>query len=415
MAYELLQCANHFYSIHRDIIKYTLMNISQIFKASIAVVISVSCVISSVHAESVIIPKPPVLNATAYVLMDAASGEILVQKNADKQLPPASMTKMMTSYLATHELALGNLGEQDQVPISIKAWKMGGSKMFIREGRDVALIDLIKGIIIQSGNDASIAVSEYIAGSEDAFVDLMNKHTQHMGMTNTQFKNATGWPAKGHFSSAHDMAILAQAIINDHPEYYSLYKEKYFEFNKIRQPNRNKLLWRDPSVDGLKTGHTDEAGFCLTASAQRNGMRLIAVVMGTNSENARATETQKLLTYGFRYFETHRLYQAGASIKSLPVWFGEETAFDIGLNKDLYITIARGSKEQLQVETLTNKFIEAPLNAGEIQGMLTIRLEDKVLAERSLVALNNVAEAGFFSRFWDGIKLFFIKLGGGEG
>jgi D-alanyl-D-alanine carboxypeptidase (penicillin-binding protein 5/6) len=415
MVYELLQCADHFYSIHRDIIKYTLMNISQIFKVSIAVVISVSCVISSVHAESVIIPKPPVLNATAYVLMDAASGEILVQKNADKQLPPASMTKMMTSYLATHELALGNLGEQDQVPISIKAWKMGGSKMFIREGRDVALIDLIKGIIIQSGNDASIAVSEYVAGSEDAFVDLMNKHTQRMGMTNTQFKNATGWPAKGHFSSAHDMAILAQAIINDHPEYYSLYKEKYFEFNKIRQPNRNKLLWRDPSVDGLKTGHTDEAGFCLTASAQRNGMRLIAVVMGTHSENARATETQKLLTYGFRYFETHRLYQAGASIKNLPVWFGEETEFDIGLNKDLYITIARGSKEQLQVETLTNEFVEAPLNAGEIQGTLTIRLEDKVLAERSLVALSTVTEAGFFSRFWDGIKLFFIKLGGGEG
>jgi D-alanyl-D-alanine carboxypeptidase (penicillin-binding protein 5/6) len=415
MAYELLQCGYHFYSIHRDIIKYTLMNISQIFKASIAAVISVSSAISSVQAASVIIPKPPVLNATAYVLMDATSGEILVQKNADKQLPPASMTKMMTSYLATHELALGNLGEQDQVPISIKAWKMGGSKMFIREGRDVALIDLIKGIIIQSGNDASIAVSEYVAGSEDAFVDLMNKHTQRMGMTNTQFKNATGWPAKGHFSSAHDMAILAQAIINDHPEYYPLYKEKYFEFNKIRQPNRNKLLWRDPSVDGLKTGHTDEAGFCLTASAQRNGMRLIAVVMGTNSENARATETQKLLTYGFRYFETHRLYQAGASIKNLPVWFGEETAFDIGLNKDLYITIARGSKEQLQVETLTNKFIEAPLNAGEIQGTLTIRLDDKVLAERSLVALNNVEEAGFFSRFWDGIKLFFIKLGGGEG
>lgn len=196
------------------------MKFLKIFKASIAVVITASCAMSSVQANSVIIPKPPVLNATAYVLMDAASGEILVQKNADKQLPPASMTKMMTSYLATHELALGNLNEQDQVPVSIKAWKMGGSKMFIREGRDVALIDLIKGIIIQSGNDASIAVSEYVAGSEDAFVDLMNKHTQRMGMVNTQFKNATGWPAKGHFSSARDMAILAQAIINDHPEYY---------------------------------------------------------------------------------------------------------------------------------------------------------------------------------------------------
>jgi D-alanyl-D-alanine carboxypeptidase (penicillin-binding protein 5/6) len=397
------------------LLNYTLMNIREVFTASIVAIISVTCTLSTAQAQTVIIPKSPVINATAYVLMDAASGEILVQKNADKQLPPASMTKMMTSYLATHELALGNLSEQDQVPISIKAWKMGGSKMFIREGRDVALIDLIKGIVIQSGNDASIAVSEYVAGSEDAFVDLMNQHAQRMGMANTQFKNATGWPAKGHVSSALDMAILAQAIINDHPEYYALYKEKYFEFNKIRQPNRNKLLWRDPSVDGLKTGHTEEAGYCLTASAQRDGMRLIAVVMGTNSENARATETQKLLTYGFRYFETYRLYEAGATIKTLPVWYGEETEFDIGLNKDLHITIARGSKEHLQVETLTNEFIEGPLNTGEIQGTLTIRLEDKVLAERSLVALNDVTEAGFFSRLWDGIKLFFIKLSGSEG
>ena len=391
------------------------MNIRQIFTASCAAVISFSCAISAVNAESVIIPKPPVLNASAYVLMDAASGEIIVQKNADKQLPPASMTKMMTSYLATHELALGNLGEQDPVPVSVKAWKMGGSKMFIREGRNVPFIELIKGIIIQSGNDASIAVSEFVAGSEDAFVDLMNRHAQRMGMVNTQFQNATGWPAKEHFSSAHDMALLAQAIINDHPEYYSLYKEKYFEFNKIRQPNRNKLLWRDPSVDGLKTGHTEEAGFCLTASAQRNGMRLIAVVMGTKSENARATETQKLLTYGFRYFETHRLYQAGDSIKTLPVWYGEETQFEVGIADDLFITVARGAKEQLQVETLTNEFIEAPLSIGESQGSVTIRLNDKVIAERPLVALNNVTEAGFFSRLWDGIKLFFIKLFGSEG
>lgn len=398
----------------RQIVKARIAT-KTLLKASIATVIGFTCSFASVQAESVIIPKPPVLNATAYVLMDAASGEILVQKNADKQLPPASMTKMMTSYLATHELALGNLNEQDQVPVSVKAWKMGGSKMFIREGRDVALIDLIKGVIIQSGNDASIAVSEYVAGSEDAFVDLMNRHAQRMGMVNTQFQNATGWPAKNHFSSAHDMAVLARAIVNDHPEYYSLYKEKYFEFNKIRQPNRNKLLWRDPSVDGLKTGHTEEAGFCLTASAERNGMRLIAVVMGTKSENARATETQKLLTYGFRYFETHRLYEAAASIKTLPVWYGEETQFDVGLNEDLYITIARGAKEQLQVETLTNEFIEAPLKTGESQGSLTIRLDDKVLAERPLVALNNVTEAGFFSRLWDGIKLFFIKLVGGEG
>lgn len=391
------------------------MTIRHLFTRSIAAIFSVTCFTVAVHAESVIIPKPPVLNASAYVLMDAASGEILVQKNADKQLPPASMTKMMTSYLATHELALGNLNEQDQVPVSVKAWKMGGSKMFIREGRDVSFIDLIKGIIIQSGNDASIAVSEYVAGSEDAFVDLMNQHAQRMGMTNTRFQNATGWPAKEHFSSANDMAILARSIINDHPEYYSLYKEKYFEFNKIRQPNRNKLLWRDPSVDGLKTGHTDEAGYCLTASAERNGMRLIAVVMGTKSENARATETQKLLTYGFRYFETYRLYEAAASIKTLPVWFAGETEFNVGLTDDLFITIARGAKEQLEIETLTNEFIEAPLKAGENQGTLTIRLNDKVLAERPLVALTDINEAGFFSRLWDGIKLFFVKIVGGEG
>lgn len=396
------------------------MNIRNFFKSSVAAVFSVTCVLSSAYisttqAESVIIPKPPVLNATAYVLMDAASGEILVQKNADKRLPPASMTKMMTSYLATHELALGNLNEQDPVPVSIKAWKMGGSKMFIREGRDVPFIDLIKGIIIQSGNDASVAVAEYVAGSEDAFVDLMNRHAQRMGMENTHFKNSTGWPAEGHYSSSRDMAILAQSIINEHPEYYSLYKEKYFEFNKIRQPNRNKLLWRDPSVDGLKTGHTDEAGFCLTASAIRDDMRLIAVVMGTNSENARATETQKLLTYGFRYFETHRLYEAATPIKTLPVWYGEEKEFEVGLEKDLYITIARGAKEQLEVETLTNEFIEAPLQAATAQGSLAIRLNGEVLAERSLVALGNVEESSFFSRLWDGIKLFFIKLFGGEG
>lgn len=367
----------------------------------------ISC---SVFAEAVIIPKPPALNASSYVLMDAASGKILVEKNADKELPPASMTKMMTSYLATHELALGNVSEQDAVPVSIKAWKMGGSKMFIREGRDVALIDLIKGIIIQSGNDASIAVAEFLAGSEDAFVDLMNRYADRLGMDNTQFQNATGWPAKDHYSTAADMAKLARAIIQDHPEYYALYKEKYFEFNKIRQPNRNKLLWRDPSVDGLKTGHTDEAGYCLTASAERNGMRLIAVVMGTRSEEARARETQKLLTYGFRYFETHKLYSAGEAIKSVPVWYAEAEEFEVGLKEDLYITIARGAKEQLAIETLTTEYIEAPFKQGESFGSLSIRLDDEVLAERSLVALTDMPESGFFARLLDAIKLFFVKL-----
>lgn len=367
-------------------------------------------VVSPLWAEAVIIPKPPALNASSYVLMDAASGKVLVEHKANEQLPPASMTKLMTSYLVAQELAMGNINKQDAVPVSIKAWKMGGSKMFIREGTTVALEDLVRGMIIQSGNDASIALAEYVSGSEDAFVDVMNQYAKRLGMDNSQFKNATGWPAEGHYSSAMDMALLGKAIIEQHPQYYGLYKEKYFEYNKIRQPNRNKLLWRDPSVDGLKTGHTDEAGYCLAASAEKNGMRLIAVVMGTKSEEARARETQKLLTYGFRYFETHQLYAANESIKTVPVWYAEQEEFDVGLKQDLFITIARGAKEQLVVETLTNEYIEAPFKQGESFGSMTIRLDGEVLAERPLVALTDMPESGFFARIWDAIKLFFVKL-----
>jgi len=367
-------------------------------------------VCTQAFAEAVIIPKPPALNATSYVLMDAASGKVLVEHKANEQLPPASMTKLMTSYLVAQELAMGNISKQDQVPVSIKAWKMGGSKMFIREGTNVALEDLVRGMIIQSGNDASIALAEYVSGSEDAFVDVMNQYASRLGMKNSQFRNATGWPADGHYSSAMDMALLGKAIIEDHPQYYGLYKEKYFEYNKIRQPNRNKLLWRDPSVDGLKTGHTDEAGYCLAASAEKNGMRLIAVVMGTKSEEARARETQKLLTYGFRYFETHRLYAADESIKSVPVWFADQESFDVGLKQDLFITIARGAKEQLVVETLTDEYIEAPFKQGESFGSMTVRLDGEVLAERPLVALTDMPESGFLARIWDAIKLFFAKL-----
>ena len=367
-------------------------------------------VCTQAFAEAVIIPKPPALNATSYVLMDAASGKVLVEHKANEQLPPASMTKLMTSYLVAQELAMGNISKQDQVPVSIKAWKMGGSKMFIREGTNVALEDLVRGMIIQSGNDASIALAEYVSGSEDAFVDVMNQYASRLGMKNSQFRNATGWPADGHYSSAMDMALLGKAIIEDHPQYYGLYKEKYFEYNKIRQPNRNKLLWRDPSVDGLKTGHTDEAGYCLAASAERNGMRLIAVVMGTKSEEARARETQKLLTYGFRYFETHRLYAADESIKSVPVWFADQESFDVGLKQDLFITIARGAKEQLVVETLIDEYVEAPFKQGESFGSMTVRLDGEVLAERPLVALTDMPESGFLARIWDAIKLFFAKL-----
>ncbi|UXD86627.1 D-alanyl-D-alanine carboxypeptidase family protein [Thalassolituus hydrocarboniclasticus] len=372
--------------------------------------VMISAITASTVQAEVIVPKAPDLDASAYVLMDADSGRILVEHNADERLPPASLTKMMTSYIAVHELELGNVTEQTQVPISVKAWRKGGSKMFVREGTEVALIDLLRGIIVQSGNDASVAVAEYFAGSEEAFAGWMNQYAERFGMTNTHFENATGWPAEGHLSTAGDIAKLALHIVKDHPHYYKLYAEKYYEYNNIRQPNRNKLLWRDPSVDGLKTGHTDEAGFCLAASAVRDNTRLIAVVMGTRSEEARARETQKLLAYGFRYYETRKVYNAEEVLQSNPVWLGKTETADIGLEKELYLTLPRGMKGELEVNILTDEFLEAPIVKGQVVGTLTVSMEGEVQAERPLIALSDVEEAGFFGRLWGSIKLFFARL-----
>ena len=237
------------------------------------------------RAENMI-PRPPEVEARSYLLLDAKSGQVLVEHNADKKLPPASLTKMMTAYLVEKEIQAGNINEQDQVPISVKAWRMGGSRMFVKEGTQVPLVDLLKGVIVQSGNDASVALAEYVAGSEGAFADLMNNQAGQLGMDNTHFVNATGWPADDHYTTARDLAWLARAIIRDYPEHYDIYAQKEFSYNGITQQNRNLLLWRDDSVDGLKTGHTEEAGYCLVSSAKQNGMRLISVVMGTDSEAA---------------------------------------------------------------------------------------------------------------------------------
>lgn len=357
-----------------------------------------------------LIPKPPELKAKSYILMDANSGKVLVEYNADDPLPPASMTKMMTSYIAIHEIVLGNVAEDTLIPVSVKAWKKGGSKMWIREGTDVPLIDLLRGIIVQSGNDASIAVSEYFAGTEEGFSDLMNQYAQNFGMYNSNFLNATGWPAEGHLSTARDMAILAKHIIQDHPEYYPLYAEKYYEYNDIRQPNRNQLLWRDPSVDGLKTGHTEEAGYCLTTSAKRDDTRLIAVVMGTNSEQARTTETKKLLSYGFRYYETHKLYSAGEVLSTEKVWLGVDEQVNLTLAEDLFLTLPRGSKDQLDAQIITSDYLEAPFAQGDQLGTLIIRIDDEDLVEKPLIASAKVDEAGFIGVLIGKIKLFFIKL-----
>ncbi len=363
-----------------------------------------------VVAKPALIPSPPQVSAKSYILMDAQSGEVIVEHNADLQLPPASLTKMMTAYIVEHEVAQGNIHLYDEVPISVKAWKTGGSKMFIKEGTKVVLEDLLKGVIIQSGNDASIALAEYVAGSESAFADVMNQQALALGMRHSSFMNATGLPDEGHYSTASDLALLALAIINDFPEQYPLYSEKYFTYNNIRQPNRNRLLWRDKSVDGLKTGHTEEAGYCLVASAKRGDMRLISVVMGTNSEDARAKETQKLLNYGFRYYQTHTLYTAGQSLADSQVWGGEFDQFELGVAEDVVVTIPRGHKSELEAELVLDPVIKAPVNIGEEFGRLVVKLEDRVIVDEPLVALDAVPEGGFFKRIWDMIKLFFIGL-----
>lgn len=357
-----------------------------------------------------IIPQPPVLAASSYILIDANSGEVLVENNADEILPPASLTKMMTSFIVTEELDYGNIKEDDLTRISVKAWKAEGSRMFIREGTYVSVIDLLRGVIIQSGNDASIALAEHISGTEEAFVDVMNQYAASLGMVNTRFENATGLPAKGHASTARDMANLAKHIITDHKSYYPIYKEKDFTYNNIPQQNRNRLLFWDPRVDGLKTGHTEEAGFCLVSSATEGEMRLISVVMGASSDRARARESQKLLTYGFRYYESHKLYEAQETLQTQRVWLGQEDEIALGVKDSAYITIPRGQKGNLDVKYSINDVIKAPIAKGVDYGRMTVSLGDKVLMDKPMIALNDVEEAGFFSRILDYIKLFFYSL-----
>jgi len=361
-------------------------------------------------ASQMVIPAPPQLAAKSYVLMDAASGNVLIEENADERLPPASLTKLMTAYLATLDINRGQIKESDLVRISEKAWRKGGSKMFIEVGKEVSVDDLLHGIIIQSGNDASIAMAEHIAGSEEAFADMMNSTAERLGMGNSQFRNSTGWPDPEHYSSAKDMARLARAIIYEDPQHYAIYAQKEFLWNGIKQPNRNLLLWRDKTVDGLKTGHTEEAGYCLVTSAVRDGMRLIAVVFGTASEQARAAETQKLLTYGFRFFETRTFYQKGAELAQAQVWKGATRQLKAGLANDLTLTMAKGQLDKLQAGMTLNPQLIAPIQQGDVIGKVEVKLGDEVVHSADLVALATVEEGGLFRRLWDSIRLFFFGL-----
>lgn len=383
---------------------------SQSIRSSFFVLFAFIGALITLQANASMVPRAPQIDARGYLLMDAASGRIIVEHNAEQRLPPASLTKMMTAYIAEAELQKGNLSEDDMAPVSVKAWRMGGSKMFIKEGTRVSVGDLLKGIIIQSGNDASVAMAEFVAGSEDAFADLMNQHARRLGMNSTHFMNATGWPAENHFTTAKDMATLARAIVRDFPEHYDTYALKEFTYNGITQQNRNLLLWRDERVDGLKTGHTEEAGYCLVSSAKEGDMRLIAVVMGTDSEGARARESQKLLTYGFRFFETYKAYSAGDILDTAELWMGEKREVRLGLSEDLILTIPKESHEGLKAEVTVNPQLQAPINEGQQYGTVTVRMNNEVLVEKPLVALESIEEAGFLTQIWHHILMFFKGL-----
>ena len=376
----------------------------------LALALFVTAGTASAQSQSVLIPSPPAIAGSSWVLMDPLSGRVIMENNSNERLPPASLTKMMTAYIVERELDEGRISMSDMVPISVKAWRTEGSRTFVQEGTTVSVENLLKGVVIQSGNDASVALAEFIAGSEGAFVDIMNQQAQLLGMTNTNFQNATGLPAPDHFSTAYDLALLARAIIQDYPENYPLYAEKHFTYNNIRQPNRNALLWRDDSVDGLKTGHTEEAGYCLVASAKRNDTRLIASVMGTSSSEARAQEVQKMLNYGFRYYETERLFRAGQELVQAKVWGGQADQISVGMPEDVYVTIPRGSRNQLESTVDLDSVIKAPINVGDELGRVRVILDGETLVDEPVLALTEVPEGGLFKRLWDAIKLFFVQL-----
>lgn len=356
-------------------------------------------------ADQILIPAPPELGAKAYVLVDYNSGRVLAEKNADQRLEPASLTKIMTAYVVFRELAKGNLKLTDMVTISQKAWRTEGSRMFAQVGAQIPVEDLLKGMIVQSGNDASVALAEHVAGDESVFAQMMNQNAERLGMKNTHFKNSMGLPDPEHYTTARDLSILTRAMIEEFPEYYKWHAIKEFMFNNIKQTNRNRLLWRDPTVDGVKTGHTEGAGFCLVTSAVREGMRMIAVVLGTKSDSERANANQALLNYGFRFFETRPLYKANEKLSEARVWKGDITELPLGLNKDFYVTFPRGQYQNLKASMEINNMIAAPVQQGDKLGVVKVAFNDQIVGQTDLVALKPVQEGGIFRRAIDSLQL----------
>ena len=370
--------------------------------------------LSTAYAEEaeIVAPSPPTIAASSHLLQDYHTGKVLAENNADAKLAPASLTKILTVYVVFKEVKNGHLKLDDKVTISQNAWQTSGSKMFVKVDDQVKVEDLLKGVIIQSGNDASVALAEHVAGNEATFAELMNQHAARLGMVNSHFENSDGLPSDGHYTSARDLAILTTALIKEFPEYYPWFSLKEFTYNKITQQNRNMLLSRDNSVDGVKTGHTDEAGYCLVASALRNGMRLISVVMGTESESVRANTNQALLNYGFRFFESHRLYQAKTAINETRIWKGDTETVQLGLLDDLYVTIPRRRYNGLKATVNVDKKILAPVKAGDKLGSVTVVLDKETLATKDLVALKAVEEGGIFRRLYDSVLMLIRKNDG---
>ncbi|MBL4647592.1 MAG: D-alanyl-D-alanine carboxypeptidase [Gammaproteobacteria bacterium] len=363
---------------------------------------------SSTHTNpAYLLPSAPNLSATSYILMDANSGKIIAQKNADVRHPPASLTKLMTLYLTFKGLATGQLHLTDKVTISKKAWKIGGSRMFLRVGTKVSVENLIQGVIVDSGNDATTALAEYVGGTESAFVQLMDQQAQILGMKNTHYTDPTGLPHPNHYSTANDLAVLTQAIIQRFPSYYHFFSEKWFSWNGIRQPNRNRLLWRNQGVDGLKTGHTEAAGYCLITSAKQNSMRLISIIMGAPTDMARAEESQALLSYGFRFFQTKQLYKANQVITITRIYSGKQKQITLGLNKDFDLTLPKMAFNHIKISIDVDKTIKAPIKKGQQLGTIIIQTDHNILIKQPLVALQEVPKGSWWRRFIDWCILLF--------
>ena len=365
--------------------------------------------VASAQQAPLPVPPPPAIAAKSWVLYDFQAGQIVVAQNPNERIEPASLTKMMTAYLTYEAIKQKRITPDQVVPVSPRAWKAEGSRMFIEPNRPVTVNELIHGMVIQSGNDACIALAELIAGTEEVFAQMMTQQAQKLGMKNTSFVNSTGLPDPKHYTTAYDMALLAAALIRNFPEHYKLYSQKEFRYNNITQANRNRLLWTDPYVDGVKTGHHESAGYCLVASAKRDERRLISVVTGTASEAARASESQKLLNYAFQFYDTVRVYSKGQTVATLRVWKGAADSLKIGFDRDLYLALPKGDSAKLKASMQTQQPLLAPISVGQTVATLKLALEEKPIGEYPLLALENVSVAGFFSRGIDTIRLWFDK------